>query len=49
MRVSELTRMVSALTRNKARVVSSGIVRLADGRRAVEITDPDGHELMLEE
>ena len=49
MRVSELTRMVSALTRNKARVVSSGIVRLADGRRAVEVTDPDGHELMLEE
>jgi catechol 2,3-dioxygenase-like lactoylglutathione lyase family enzyme len=49
MRVSELDRMVSALTRNKARVVSPGIVRLADGRRAVEITDPDGHELMLEE
>jgi catechol 2,3-dioxygenase-like lactoylglutathione lyase family enzyme len=49
MRVNALHRMVAALTRHKARVVSPGIVRLANGRRTVEIADPDGHELMLEE
>jgi catechol 2,3-dioxygenase-like lactoylglutathione lyase family enzyme len=49
MRVSELDRMVSTLARHKVRVVSPGIVPLAAGRRAVEIADPDGHELVLEE
>ena len=49
MRVSGLDRLVSALTSHKVRVVSPGIVRLSNGRRAVEIADPDGHELMLEE
>lgn len=49
MRVSELDRMVSTLARHKVRIVSRGIVPLADGRRAVEIADPDGHELVLEE
>ena len=49
MRVSELDRMVSALARHRVRVVSPGIVRLSNGGRAVEIVDPDGHELMLEE
>jgi catechol 2,3-dioxygenase-like lactoylglutathione lyase family enzyme len=49
MRVSELDRMVSALARHRVRVVSPGIVRLDDGRRAVEVADPDGHELLLEE
>jgi catechol 2,3-dioxygenase-like lactoylglutathione lyase family enzyme len=49
MRVSELDRMVSTLARHKVRIVSPGIVPLADGRRAVEIADPDGHELVLEE
>ena len=48
-RVSALDRMVAALTRHKVRVVSPGIVRLSNGRRTVEIVDPDGHELMLEE
>jgi catechol 2,3-dioxygenase-like lactoylglutathione lyase family enzyme len=49
MRVSELDRIVSALGRHKVRLVSPGIVPLADGRRAVEVADPDGHELVLEE
>lgn len=49
MRVNELPRMVAAIARQKVRVVSPGIVRLANGRRAIEIADPDGHELMLEE
>jgi catechol 2,3-dioxygenase-like lactoylglutathione lyase family enzyme len=49
LRVDALDEMTAALHRHKVRFVSSGIVRLGNGKRAVEITDPDGHSLVLEE
>jgi catechol 2,3-dioxygenase-like lactoylglutathione lyase family enzyme len=49
LRVDALDDMVAALHRHKVRFVSSGIVRLGTGKRAVEIADPDGHSLVLEE
>jgi len=49
LRVDELDGLVADLERAGVRFVSSGIVRLANGMRAVEIVDPDGHALLVEE
>jgi catechol 2,3-dioxygenase-like lactoylglutathione lyase family enzyme len=49
LRVDELDRLVGDLERAGIRFVSSGIVRLPNGLRAVEIVDPDGHALVVEE
>jgi catechol 2,3-dioxygenase-like lactoylglutathione lyase family enzyme len=49
LRVDALDRLVADLERAGVRFVSSGIVRLANGLRAAEIVDPDGHALVVEE
>lgn len=41
--------IVEALTGLNARFVSPGIVRLADGSRAILILDPDGHRFVVAE
>jgi catechol 2,3-dioxygenase-like lactoylglutathione lyase family enzyme len=49
MRVAGLDRLVAKLHRHRVHFVSSGVLSLAPGRRVVEIADPDGHDLVLEE
>ncbi|TMH26874.1 MAG: VOC family protein [Betaproteobacteria bacterium] len=49
LRVDGLDGLVADLERAGVRFVSPGIVRLANGRRAIEIVDPDGHALVVEE
>jgi catechol 2,3-dioxygenase-like lactoylglutathione lyase family enzyme len=47
--VDALDDLVAALDRAGVRFVSPGIVQLASGARAVEIIDPDGHAVVIEQ
>jgi hypothetical protein len=47
--VSGLSAMVVALDRAGARFVSPGVIPLEDGKQAVAVLDPDGHEIVLEQ
>ena len=48
-RVNGLDRLVKDLENAGIHFISAGIVRLPNGSRAVEIVDPDGHALVVEE
>jgi catechol 2,3-dioxygenase-like lactoylglutathione lyase family enzyme len=48
-RVDRLEELVARLGRAEVRFVSPGIVRLANGRRAAEVIDPDGHTIVIEQ
>lgn len=48
LRVAGLDRLIARLRRHGVRFVSSGAIPLIEGRRAVEIADPDGHDFVLE-
>ena len=48
-RVNGLDRLVKDLENAGINFISAGIVRLPNGSRAVEIVDPDGHALVVEE
>jgi catechol 2,3-dioxygenase-like lactoylglutathione lyase family enzyme len=48
LRVAGLDTLIAKLRRHHVRFVSSAAIPLIEGRRAVEILDPDGHDLVLE-
>jgi hypothetical protein len=49
LRVAGLDKLVAKLHRHGVHFVSSGVLSLSPGGRVVEIADPDGHDLVLEE
>jgi catechol 2,3-dioxygenase-like lactoylglutathione lyase family enzyme len=49
LRVAGLDTLIGRLRRHRVRFVSCGAIPLIEGPRAVEIADPDGHDLVLEQ
>jgi catechol 2,3-dioxygenase-like lactoylglutathione lyase family enzyme len=47
-RVAGLGTLIAKLRRHHVRFVSTTAIPLIEGRRAVEILDPDGHDVVLE-
>ena len=49
LRFKDLDRLLTKLSAAHSSVVSQGVVDLGNGVRAIEILDPDGHAIVLEE